>query len=76
MCSEVEAGNFTTLVYSILLIVGKIVLEMMKTLQKNSLIIAKDVRIILVSFTVIAIKISKENWRHYFCTALCNLLSA
>jgi hypothetical protein len=38
-----EAGNFTTLVYSILLTVGKSVLKMMETLWKNSLIIAKGV---------------------------------
>jgi hypothetical protein len=43
MCSEVEARNFTTLVYSILLNVGKSVMKMIKTLWKNSLIIAKDV---------------------------------
>jgi hypothetical protein len=41
MCSAVEAGNFTTLVYSVLLNVGKNVLKMMKTLWKNNLIIAK-----------------------------------
>jgi hypothetical protein len=43
MCSEIEAGHFTTLVHSILLNVGKSVLEMMQTLWKNSLTIAKDV---------------------------------
>jgi hypothetical protein len=46
MCFKVEAGNFTTLVYSILLNTGKSVLKMMETLWKNSLIIPKDVCII------------------------------
>jgi hypothetical protein len=43
MCSTVEAGNFTTQVQSTLLIISKKVLKMIKTLQKNSLMIAKDV---------------------------------
>jgi hypothetical protein len=43
MCSETEARNFTTLVFSILLIVGKIVLKMMEILWENRLIIGKDV---------------------------------
>jgi hypothetical protein len=43
MCSEVEAGNFTTLVYSVLLKVGRSVLKMTETLWKNSLMIAKYV---------------------------------
>jgi hypothetical protein len=43
MCSKAEAGNFTTMVYSILVVVGKSVLKMMATLWKNCLIIAKDV---------------------------------
>jgi hypothetical protein len=43
MCFEVEAGNFTTLVYSILFNVGKSLLKMTETLWENSPIIAKDV---------------------------------
>jgi hypothetical protein len=43
MCSEVKAGNFTTLIYSILLSAGKSVLKIMKTLWKNDPITAKDV---------------------------------
>jgi hypothetical protein len=46
MCSEVEAGNFTTLVYSVLLNVGKFVLKTTETLWKNNLIIAKYVWVI------------------------------
>jgi hypothetical protein len=42
MCFEAEAGNFTTLVYRILINVGKSLLKMTETLWKNSLIIAKD----------------------------------
>jgi hypothetical protein len=41
MCSEVQACNFTTLVYSILLNIDKSELKMMETLWKCSLIIAK-----------------------------------
>jgi hypothetical protein len=41
VCSEVEAGNFITMMYSVLLSVGKSVLRMTKTLWKNSLIFAK-----------------------------------
>jgi hypothetical protein len=44
MWSEVEAGNFTALAYSVLLNVGKSVLKMEKILWKNSLIIAKVAR--------------------------------
>jgi hypothetical protein len=43
MYPEVEAGNFPTLVCSVLLNIGKNVLKMAKTLWKNSLQIAKDV---------------------------------
>jgi hypothetical protein len=43
MCFEVEVGNFTTLVYSILLNIGKSVLKIMEILWKNGIIIAKDV---------------------------------
>jgi hypothetical protein len=43
MCSEVEAGNFATLVHSVLLNVGECVLKTTETLWKNSTIIAKDV---------------------------------
>jgi hypothetical protein len=52
MCFEVEAWNFTTLVYSVLLNNGKSVLKIMKTLWKNGLTITKDVRIIHINFTV------------------------
>jgi hypothetical protein len=53
MCSEVEAGNFTTLIY-VILSVGKRVLIMKETLWENRLIIAKDGRIIVLNFIVIA----------------------
>jgi hypothetical protein len=43
MCFEVEAGNFTTVIYTVLLSVAESVLKMMETLWKNGLIIAKDV---------------------------------
>jgi hypothetical protein len=43
MWPKAEAGNFTALVYSVLLSVGGSVLKMTDTLWKNSLIIAKDV---------------------------------
>jgi hypothetical protein len=42
-CYEGEAENFAALVYSVLLKVRKTVLKMTEILQKNSLIIAKDV---------------------------------
>jgi hypothetical protein len=60
MCTEIEAGNFTTLVYSILINVGKSVLKMMQTLWKNSLITVKDLHINHVSFIVIAITFSDK----------------
>jgi hypothetical protein len=41
--SEVEEGNFTTMVYGVLLNSGKCMLKMTETLWKNSLIITKDV---------------------------------
>jgi hypothetical protein len=43
MGSEGEARDFTALVYSVLLKVGKSVLRTKQTLWKNSLIIAEDV---------------------------------
>jgi hypothetical protein len=43
MCCEVEAGNFTAEVHSVLLNVGKSVLKMTETSWKSRLIIAKDV---------------------------------
>jgi hypothetical protein len=43
MCSKVKAGNSATMVYSILLNVGKSVLKIMETFWKNTLTIAKDV---------------------------------
>jgi hypothetical protein len=68
MCLEVEAGNFTSLVYSVLHNVGKSMLNMMEILWKNSLIIAKDIWIIHIHFIVIAFIFSeRKNWRHYLC---------
>jgi hypothetical protein len=69
VCNAVKADNFTTLVHSDLLNVGKIVLEMTKALWKNSLIIAKDLRIIHVNFVVISITFYEKKWTHYFSTA-------
>jgi hypothetical protein len=43
MSSEVKAENSTTLVYSVLLDVGKSVLKITEPLWKNSLLIAKYV---------------------------------
>jgi hypothetical protein len=43
MCSNVEAGDFKRMVYSILLKVGKSMWKMTETLWKSSLIIAKEV---------------------------------
>jgi hypothetical protein len=43
ICSEVETGNFTTLVYNVLLNVGNNMLKMTGTLWKNSVIIVKHV---------------------------------
>jgi hypothetical protein len=71
-CSKVEAGNFTTHAYNVLLNIGKSVLKMMKTLWKNSLTNAKDVGIIHVNFVVIAVTVFEEkNWQHYFFTTPC-----
>jgi hypothetical protein len=61
VCSEVEAGNFTTLLYSVLTSVDKSVLKMMETLWKNSLITAKDVWIIYLNFNVTANTFSEKN---------------
>jgi hypothetical protein len=58
MCSKVEAGNSITLVYSVLLSVGKSVLKMAQNLWENSHIIAKNVRTIHVNFIVIEITFS------------------
>jgi hypothetical protein len=41
MYSEVEGGNFTVLVYSVLINIGKSVLRILKTMCKKSIIIAK-----------------------------------
>jgi hypothetical protein len=60
MCSEFEAQGFATLVYSILLYAGKIVLKMLKTLWKSNLVITKDVRITHVNVIVIAITLSEK----------------
>jgi hypothetical protein len=60
MCSEVEAGNFVALVYSALLNVGKSALKMTENLWKNSLTVAKDIRIICVNVIVIAVTFSEE----------------
>jgi hypothetical protein len=43
MCSEVEAGNFRTLVHGVLMNVGKSVLKMKEAFCKSSFIIANDV---------------------------------
>jgi hypothetical protein len=43
MYSEVESGNFTKLVYGVLLNIDKNVLKMTETLWNNCLITAKDV---------------------------------
>jgi hypothetical protein len=66
MCSKVQARNFTTLVYSVLLNAGKTVLKKKETLWKNNLIIAKNVRIIPVNFTVIAIIFSEKKLKALF----------
>jgi hypothetical protein len=60
MCSEDETGNFTTLVYSILLNNDKNVFKMMQTLWTNSLEITKYARIIHVNLTVIAVTFSQK----------------
>jgi hypothetical protein len=60
MCFEVEAGNLTTLIYSILLNVGKSVLKMMETLWKNSLIIENIYEIIHVYLIVISITLYEK----------------
>jgi hypothetical protein len=70
MCSEVEAGNFTTLAHSVLHSVGKSLLKVTETLWKNGLIIAKDVWMMHVNFTVTACTYSEnKKWRHYIRTA-------
>jgi hypothetical protein len=74
MYSEVEAGYFTALVYSVLLNAGKSVFKITETLWEDSLIIVKDVRIIHVNLTVIAITVSEKILRHYFRTVPCILL--
>jgi hypothetical protein len=66
MCPEVEAGNFTTVVQSVLVNVGKTVLKMAETLWKNSFIIAKDVWTKNVNFVVIAITFSEKKRMLYF----------
>jgi hypothetical protein len=58
--SEVEAGNFTIMVYGVLLNVGKSALKMMKTLWENSLTIAKVVCMIHINFIFIAITSSEK----------------
>jgi hypothetical protein len=55
MYSKLETGNFTTLVYSILLNVNRNELKMAETLWENSHIIAKDIRIVHVNFIGIII---------------------
>jgi hypothetical protein len=60
MCFEVEAGNFTALVYSVLFNAGRSVLKMAVILWKNSLIIVKDVLIIRVNFIGIAVTFSAK----------------
>jgi hypothetical protein len=61
MCSEVEAGNVITLVYSVLLNVGESVLKMWETCGINSLTIAKKLRNIHVNFIAIAITFPEKN---------------
>jgi hypothetical protein len=78
LCSEVEAGNFATLLYSVLLNIGKSMLKMTKNLCKNILTILIDVRIAHANFILIALYFLRENWRHYFRTApptLCKNIS-
>jgi hypothetical protein len=71
--SEVEAENFASLVYSVLLNVGKSVLKMMETSWKNDFIIAKDACIIRVNFVVIAATFCDKNLRRYLSPASCIL---
>jgi hypothetical protein len=59
MCFEAEARNFT-LVYSLLLNVGRSVLKVAENLWKNSLIMAKYILIIRVNFILIAITFSEK----------------
>jgi hypothetical protein len=56
----VEAGNSITLVYIVLLSVGKSVLKIAQNLWKNSHIIAKNIRTIHINFIVIEITFSGE----------------
>jgi hypothetical protein len=73
MGSEVEAGNFTTMVYSILLNAGKSELKM-ETLWKNSLIIAKDIHTTHVNFTVVPITLSEKKIGGIAFTTSCNYI--
>jgi hypothetical protein len=58
--SKVKAGNFTALLYSTLLNIGKSVLKMVKTLWKYSLIVAKGVLLMHGNCIVIAITFSDK----------------
>jgi hypothetical protein len=60
MCSDVEAGNFTTLLHSILLNVGNSVFKMTKSLWKKSLIIANGVWTIHVNLTLLQLYFPKK----------------
>jgi hypothetical protein len=72
MCSDLEAGNFTMVVYSVLINTGKSMLKMTGTLWKNSLIIAKDISQIKFHYYCNYI-FSEKNWRHYFHTTPCKI---
>jgi hypothetical protein len=74
-CSKVEAGNFTTSIYSVLLSVGKIVLKMMETLWKNSHIVAKGVWVIHLNVIVIVVTFSEKKLEALLCTVPCSFLS-
>jgi hypothetical protein len=77
-CSEDEAGNFTTLIYSVLLNVGKSWLVVKTTLWKNSPIIAKDVRIVHVNLLLLQFDFLMEKmgtFLSYRPSYLRNLLS-
>jgi hypothetical protein len=67
MCSEVEAGNFATLVYSALIRLGTRVLKIAETVWENNLIIVNGIRIIHVNFIIIAITYSEKKLEALFC---------
>jgi ABC-type phosphate/phosphonate transport system permease subunit len=75
MCSEVGTGEFTALLYSVLLNVGKRALKLTETLWENGCVIAKYVWIVRVNFIVIALTFSENKWRRSFRTALYTIKS-